>query len=103
MSSIGENVHLTPQEAASTAATRAPLSTNSGSKVAASPSGIGNMVLKPCMTSLLTRIGIPSRLLSTAAFWILFISAGSTQLRMEPTSPFSAASVSQSPPESWFI
>ena len=100
---MGEKVQRMPAAEASTAATRAPRSTISGSKVAACPSGMGNTVWKPWMTSRLTMTGMPRRLCSTAAFCTMFISSGLTQFRMEPTWPAAAASARLAPPESWFI
>ena len=44
MSTIGAKVQCTPAAAASVAATRAERSTSAMSKLAASPSGIGNIV-----------------------------------------------------------
>jgi hypothetical protein len=44
MSTMGANVHLSPTAADSAAATRAVASASDGSKLAASPSGMGKMV-----------------------------------------------------------
>ena len=51
MSTIGANAQWTPAAAASFAAMRVDRSTASGSQLATSARGIGDMVLKPWMTS----------------------------------------------------
>ena len=64
---IGENVQVTPPERASRAAVRASCSTMAGSKDAACPSGTGAIVRCPWITSSPIRIGMPSRVFSTAS------------------------------------
>src|SRR6266853_1671635 len=74
ISTIGENAQRTPADEASEAATRAAFSTISGSQVAARPSGIGNVVRNPWMTSSPKISGIFKREFSTAILCSAFVS-----------------------------
>ena len=66
---------------------RAVRSASCGSKLAASPSGIGNTVRMPWITSAASSTGMPSRLSSTATRWISRPWAAPTPLNRQPTLP----------------
>ena len=68
MSTIGANVQLIPAADASSAATCADFFMASISQLAASASGIGLMVLYPCITSKPMISGIPNLDSSTTIF-----------------------------------
>ena len=66
MSSIGEKASITPARVASLAEISTARPTSSGSKEQAQPSGMGNTVWKPWITSWQNSSGMCRRLFSTA-------------------------------------
>jgi hypothetical protein len=87
ISTIGENVHRMPSAEASRAATREARSTTSGSQVAASANGIGNVVRQPWITSTPNSSGIFSRERSIAIRCSSFVSFTPAAFRIEPSWP----------------
>ena len=88
MSTIGLNVHEIPSALASTAAIRADSSMAAISQVHDRPSGMGNIVSYPWMTSMPNSNGIPRRDCSTACFCTSRIFSTPFRLNSPPTSPF---------------
>ena len=75
---------MTPADRASAAASRARSSTRAGSKVAACASGTGAIVRWPWITSSPMRIGMPSRVSSTAARCSALAAAADRGQNIEP-------------------
>ena len=88
ISTIGLKVHEIPSALASTAAMRADSSMAVMSQVQDKPSGIGNIVSYPWITSMPNNNGIPSRESSTACFCTSRIFSTPFRLNNPPTSPF---------------
>ena len=82
-----------PSRAASMAATRAVRSQRTGSKAAASASGIGKIVRCPWTTSKPSSSGTPSRDSSTAIRWIARAGSAPQRLSMLPIRPARMPSV----------
>ena len=72
---------------ASSAVARAVRSARCGSKLAVSPSGIGNTVRKPWITSAANSSGIFRREPSIAAFWVSRAAWAPTPLNSAPIRP----------------
>ena len=87
MSTIGENTQSIPSDDASSAAARAVRFTRSVSHEQASPSGMGNIVRCPCITSCPKISGIPSRELRKACVCTSMRSSSDPTLNNPPTTP----------------
>ena len=88
ISIMGAKVQFTPCAADSKAAILADSSMASRSQLAVSPSGTGNMVLYPWITSYPKIKGILSLEFSMTSFWASVVASTESTLSMEPTMPF---------------